>query len=348
MVFVSNMQQIKETNKDDLYMYGFRTKFCKIKKCRNPSKCFDAHSSVMKRRVPTLRKDGLFNYIPKLCPQWENSKKCNKGDSCHFSHGWLEIIFHPLLYKTKICKSNHKNGVCHEYDVYCAKAHNPKEIRNLVKIYGQDWKKHYDLSLRETNVSSSSLANSETSSKCKSTRFSRRQSDGDFVGNCVKDQRNIDTSNVTEQNKVGGRIKESPQLDSFEAVSPFLFASSPLFGAFTSVCGVKTDPTLGNEINSYIQLYSEKVTVSETKDSDWDFSCKFIDLMVRWDRTWNLTETAVPLEESSSSCSTNSYFMSTFRDSWKISETLDVDWKNNVPLFDWDKAKKPSGEQKSN
>jgi len=35
-------------------------------------------------------------------------------------------------------------GVCSKYGIYCAKAHSENEIRNLVTIYGKDWKRHYE------------------------------------------------------------------------------------------------------------------------------------------------------------------------------------------------------------
>jgi len=34
--------------------------------------------------------------------------------------------------------------------MYCAKAHKKTEVRRLEKIFGYDWKRHYDLSLRES------------------------------------------------------------------------------------------------------------------------------------------------------------------------------------------------------
>lgn len=133
---------------DNLYMYKFRTNICsERRRCSNPAGCFDAHSKLMKRRVPIQVKSngGLFNYIPKICPEWQKSKKCPFGENCPRSHGWLEVIFHPLLYKTKLCKAPRRNGVCSEYDVYCAKAHMRSEIRSLVEIYGEKWKRHYDI-----------------------------------------------------------------------------------------------------------------------------------------------------------------------------------------------------------
>jgi len=70
------------------------------------------------------------------------------GKRCPRSHGWLEIIFHPLLYKTKLCTAPRRNGVCSAYGVYCAKAHMRSEIRSLVEIYGENWKRHYDIANR--------------------------------------------------------------------------------------------------------------------------------------------------------------------------------------------------------
>jgi hypothetical protein len=327
------MQQTSETDFDNTCMYRFRTYFCTKKKCQNPSKCFGAHSPVMRRRVPSLREDGLFNYIPKLCPQWGNSMRCDKGDKCHLSHGWLEIIFHPLLYKTKICKSTRRNGICRQYGVYCAKAHKSWEIRNLVKIYGENWKKHYNLSLRDQDATTPVLTNRYSSSKSNSARFSKWHSNEVFISDCETDRRNIATTQWSEQNKGEGNPNTSSQFYSptmdvnKSGNSPFFFTSSPLFGGYTSIGDVKTNRTLDEEITSYVQLYSENENMSESKNSDLSFSCKFIDPEVRSDRTCNLTEDVFPLKEFTTSCSINSDLMSPFLETWKLSETLDVDWK---------------------
>jgi len=136
---------------DDKYMYEFCTKRCNRKDCPKDVTCFDAHSKAMSRRIPKQLKSlgGLFNYIPEHCPQYKWKKRCSAGESCFRAHGWLEIIFHPLLYKTKLCKSTHENGACRLYGIYCAKAHKRSEMRNLAKIYGKNWKAHYDTSKRE-------------------------------------------------------------------------------------------------------------------------------------------------------------------------------------------------------
>jgi len=149
-VFFIDMYRRGDKRLDDSCMYNFRTKLCTKRRCRKSWRCFDAHSLLEKRRVPMQGKKGLFNYIPKSCPEWEKHNTCISGDSCRRAHGWLEIIFHPLLYKTKMCASYQRFGVCRKNRVnYCAKAHKKTEIRSLVKIFGRSWKRHYDLSLFE-------------------------------------------------------------------------------------------------------------------------------------------------------------------------------------------------------
>jgi len=48
-----------------------------------------------------------------------------------------------------MCASYLRYGVGRKNRVYCAKADKETEIRRLVKIFGWNWKRHYDLSLRD-------------------------------------------------------------------------------------------------------------------------------------------------------------------------------------------------------
>lgn len=144
------MREADSEKASKFYMYKFRTKFCSMRgNCRRRGTCSDAHSKITKRRVPALdEKHRKWNYIPKPCPQYRRSNSCSLGDSCPRSHGWLEVIYHPLIYKTKLCKSKCKKGKCARYGLYCAKAHSRFEVRNLVDIFGYDWSRYYDLSNR--------------------------------------------------------------------------------------------------------------------------------------------------------------------------------------------------------
>jgi len=214
-------------------MYQFRTNVCTKRRCRNPAKCFDAHSKIMKRRVPNLNENGLFNYIPEVCPQWKKEKKCNLGDMCLRSHGWLERIFHPLLYKTKICKSSHKNGICPEYGAYCAFAQNPGEIRNLVEIYGESWKQHYDLSEREKKSP---------------------------LGSNLCEVYHQDKTNYMANSTYPRHLEERVRANWEEpAESPTMIFSSPSLLGAGNISDILPNFHLDDQVTSYVQLYSDNV-----------------------------------------------------------------------------------------
>jgi len=153
--------------KDDC-MYKFRTKKCCDRKCKKGKACFDYHSKDLARRVPKQipTRRNLFNYIPQACPDYKKQKKCPMGNSCHLAHGWLEIIYHPLLFMTKLCECSLKKGVCKKYGIYCTKAHNENEIRNLVSIYGEDWKRHYEAHQECGSVKAVGKKGKDKLSKC--------------------------------------------------------------------------------------------------------------------------------------------------------------------------------------
>jgi len=293
----------------DSFMYKFRTKVCTKKRCRNPSRCLNAHSQRMKRRVPFQNETGLFNYIPEPCQQWEKEKKCVNGDSCLRSHGWLEVIFHPLLYKTKLCKSHRKNGVCSEYGVYCAKAHNRNDIRNLVIIYGQNWKRHYDLSLRDGIVQTFNLANTicqgtDTDEAVKLAVQMRPDTHG--YSNGLNHQ-----STPVKRIMNMGMNHEDAQCDLNKMESP------PLITAFSRCClsdcfnGFPVD----DEMTNYIELYSEEPKVQNQEISE---KCK---------------NHAFELPRNTTRCDRNYISQSPIRRSNWLEPIRDVydDWKNWEP-----------------
>jgi len=250
--------------RDDLIMYKFRTKLCSRKpRCRNPSNCFDAHANSMKRRVPR-QVGGLFNYIPEPCQEFLKWKECRFGDDCPQSHGWLETIFHPLIYKTKLCKSQRHNGVCSEYGVYCAKAHARCEVRSLVCIYGEQWKRNYDISQR---MSASRMRNDRFTSPNVNT-IKKRESKIERVGLAMAPKtRHILDVNLFAQYILDGQIskRDHPPM-CLEQPSPkaeFLTDSDDQFEDLES-CDAgeksqhgKTGSSSGSiEITSYTELYS--------------------------------------------------------------------------------------------
>lgn len=146
-------------------MYEFKTKLCPSYGnpggCRlRDSDCFNSHKRKPQRRVPVL-KGRQFNYIPKMCQNFKN-RKCDKGVLCGHAHSFLEIIYHPLVFRSKPCEyMRSQNGICRGRGLFCAKAHKKCEIRNLPELYGKDWKRYYgpySLCVKETTSSYSDCA----------------------------------------------------------------------------------------------------------------------------------------------------------------------------------------------
>jgi len=314
----------------------------------------------MRRRVPKLGEDGRFNYIPKSCPHWQSmNNKCSMGDKCRRSHGWLENIFHPLLYKTKMCKSYLKNGVCQKYGVYCAKAHNPAEIRNLVKLYGEDWKRHYALSLSEKNNSSLNIDKSQRD--CFKIRrsilpaTSKTKSFDESCDSYIFEQPDGVNKPYSEQNQSLRNSKTSQRLTDSVAIfdlpwSPVLpSASPPLFAANGSVGKDIGNVNLNSEVTSYIDLYSENMIISEA-DSDLKSSCGSPP-EVQEDRSWRSPDTSVTfhLSTPSSSSYSSTNFLSPFQETWKIGDTsgLNVNWKMDAKQLEWDKERQPQSKEKN-
>jgi len=262
--------QVREN--DDAYMYRFRTRTCTNEKCRNPARCFSAHSIAMRRRVPERDNHGRFNYIPEHCTQWQKTKKCRLGDSCPRSHGWLEVIFHPLLYKTKMCSSYQKNGVCRKYGVYCAKAHKWSEIRSLVKIYGEDWKRLYDVSMKEKDPDYMSIQFGRKSFKSRKLLFkipSKMESHEHNLNHCLSDMPYSMTNLYSNQNQGLDIGYKSPKLsssvstvESLENLSP-IFGSPNLSGTYDSIGYHMANLSLDRSDISYVDLYDETPETSE-------------------------------------------------------------------------------------
>jgi len=253
------------SNLDDKYMYEFCTKRCSWKDCPKDVTCFDAHSKAMSRRVPQQLKSlgGLFNYIPEHCPQYKWKKRCSAGESCFRAHGWLEIIFHPLLYKTKLCKSTHENGACRLYGIYCAKAHKRSEMRNLAKIYGKNWKAHYDTSQRE--LLQRPIGNFIEKSVKKAVMPKKLSPGVVFPSNSRAKEYKIERSNDVSDNVCGSSLRSSMQSltvsESSESLPSQTSVLSPLdFSLFRAHFGEE-------KINHYTDLYD---TASAERESRCD------------------------------------------------------------------------------
>lgn len=86
----------------DLYMFGFKTVICPyIWKKHDFSLCVYAHEAKELRRKPHS-----VEYSPKLCDSYSKEQKedCPFGMKCEFAHNNNETNYHPLNYKSMVCK----------------------------------------------------------------------------------------------------------------------------------------------------------------------------------------------------------------------------------------------------
>lgn len=67
-----------------------------------------------------------------LNQQWYHGVKCEKNGcddkECRFAHNDMEIMYHPNIYKSKLCQNNNKAGGCAKKN-YCSFAHGRHELR---------------------------------------------------------------------------------------------------------------------------------------------------------------------------------------------------------------------------
>jgi len=192
------------------------------------------------------------------------------------------MIYHPLLYKTKMCESYQKSGVCRKYGVYCAKAHNLREIRNLVKIYGWNWKRHYDLSLRKsgTKVINKSAIRCDKplvvkhAGSCGSETILKylegfpSELSNSLRKLCLNEKQGlIGTQSNMKHNRsrAVNDFKQKKKNQTSESTS--LFSPSPLFGVSNNVDEQMPDIWLEDAVSHYTELYRKKFVRSENESS---------------------------------------------------------------------------------
>jgi hypothetical protein len=115
---------------EDFFMFKFKTVMCPFSSLpHDKAQCVYSHNWQDFRRKPNL-----FHYNPTSCNNWKfNNYIVNYSDGCQMSgncdkcHGWKELDYHPLVYKTKPCA----NGMnCHR-TFECPFYHSEGEKRNI-------------------------------------------------------------------------------------------------------------------------------------------------------------------------------------------------------------------------
>lgn len=161
-----------------------------------------------------------------------------------------------------MCKSTLKNGLCAKYGIFCAKAHKSSEVRNLVKIFGENWKLHYDVSARQQ----SSRCLKSTSTRKSAKRWYNKQNVRGFL---PKKPMSIELHDVEPKLDdllivAGSPLfapSESPMVESSEECSDFAF---PLYEnlEYSLSSGDK-------QLGDYTDLYSENAVAGQSLSSDF-------------------------------------------------------------------------------
>ena len=115
------------------YLYKYKTVFCPYISEHDRNLCVYAHNPQDLRRDPSQTK---YNAIQ--CSFWSQGQiysyeegGCPKQMECENCHGWKELEYHPLYYKTKPCNNGKK---CNKKD--CPFYHSNSEKRQ-VKVTSQ-------------------------------------------------------------------------------------------------------------------------------------------------------------------------------------------------------------------
>jgi hypothetical protein len=98
----------EELEKHKNIIQGYKTNKCNATH-ESTRLCFKYHDEKDRRRKPICEENLM--YIPKMCPE---ASQCSMKDKCIYAHNVLEIEFHPLNYKTKLCSAKEHKG-----DKYC-------------------------------------------------------------------------------------------------------------------------------------------------------------------------------------------------------------------------------------
>lgn len=109
------------------YLLTFRVSTCQDR-CSDPNcKAVHPDKHQLFRRRPVRAASGIWLYLPLRCMESE----CTDTD-CNFAHSTTEVLFHPMLYKTKLCDQGPmQDGNCRRFGPHCPFIHIEKDGAGL-------------------------------------------------------------------------------------------------------------------------------------------------------------------------------------------------------------------------
>lgn len=109
-----------ESEEDKKNIIGYKFYSCNMGHTTEP--WFNYHEETERRRKPIV--GGKIIYVNKLCET--KPSECENGDACKFCHTEMELLFHPVEYKAKMCEKGP-----HPLQEFCPNAHDEDEIRDV-------------------------------------------------------------------------------------------------------------------------------------------------------------------------------------------------------------------------
>lgn len=121
-------------------MYRYKTQWCPLPGVHDWDSCVYAHTKRDIRRTPNS------GYSTRRCPNWERGLAaelkegpalsydacCPRGVGCHMAHGVKEVLYHPDVYRMRICSSAENCRGARR--LCCAFAHSTNELRSPEKV----------------------------------------------------------------------------------------------------------------------------------------------------------------------------------------------------------------------
>ncbi len=120
------------------YISNYRTHKCaKSTAPDHDPACIKYHDeSRERRRIPVLYESSMtWNYYPVMC----GSQECPLGGECRLAHTQAEIDYHPMVYKSDVCKNRAGELLysCEQFGPGCPAAHSISDLRDIQKLYSQ-------------------------------------------------------------------------------------------------------------------------------------------------------------------------------------------------------------------
>lgn len=114
------LKQEKDNDRKNLCAY--KTNSCLMKHDDQP--CFFYHNATEMRRRPFDQ--GKIVYTNEMCENIMKFGQCPDNDQCQYCHSELELLYHPVEYKTKMCDKG-----SHPLQDFCPNAHTEDEFRDV-------------------------------------------------------------------------------------------------------------------------------------------------------------------------------------------------------------------------